>query len=171
MRRTVLHISSFLATLLAAASPCGAAELPYALAGKPGPDFALRSSQGINVRLSEYRGDVVALAFWGSRCGVCAGQLGVLDRLQQTYGSAGLVTLAVDVDDDQKAALEFLGGLPQRFPLLMDPAKGVARGYRVDSLPMLLLIDRTGVVRHVHRDFHAGDEAGYLAQLKTLLDE
>jgi hypothetical protein len=53
----------------------------------------------------------------------------------------------------------------------MDPAKGVARSYRVDSLPMLLLIDRAGAVRHVHRDYHAGDETAYLSQLKTLLDE
>jgi peroxiredoxin len=81
------------------------------------------------------------------------------------------VTLAVNVDDNQGAAQASLTALPQGFPLLMDPSKGVARRYRVDSLPMLLLIDRTGAVRHVHRDFHVGDEAGYLAQLKTLLDE
>ena len=171
MRRTVLPIPLFLATLLAAASPCGAADLPYALTGRTAPDFALHASKGPNVRLSEYRGDVVVLSFWGSRCGVCIGQLSALDRLQTTYRSAGLVTLAVNVDDNQVAAREFLAALPQGFPLLMDPSKGVARSYRVDSLPMLLLIDRTGAVRHVHRDYHAGDEAGYLAQLKTLLDE
>ena len=171
MRRTVLPISVLLATLLTAASPSGAADLPYALSGHAAPDFALRSSRGINVRLSEYRGDVVVLSFWGSRCGVCTGQLAALDRLQSTYGSAGLVTLAVNVDDNQGAAQASLTALPQGFPLLMDPSKGVARSYRVDSLPMLLLIDRNGAVRHVHRDYHAGDEAGYLAQLKTLLDE
>ena len=171
MRRTVLPTSFLFATLLAATSPCGAADLPYALTGRVAPDFALRSSKGPNVRLSEYRGDVVVLSFWGSRCGVCIGQLAALDRLQATYRSAGLVTLAVNVDDNQVAAQEFLAALPQGFPLLMDPSKGVARSYRVDSLPMLLLIDRTGAVRHAHRDYHAGDEAGYLSQLKTLLDE
>ena len=123
------------------------------------------------MRLSESRGDVVALTFWGSRCGVCVGQLQALERLQGTYRSAGLTTLAVDVDDDQTAAQEFLSALPKGIAVLMDPSKGVARSYRVDSLPMLLLIDRSGAVRYVHRDYRAGDEAGYLAQLKTLLDE
>jgi peroxiredoxin len=171
MRRTALQTLLFVATLLAALSPVGAAEPPYGLLTRGAPDFALKSSAGINVRLSESRGDVVVLTFWGSRCGVCIGQLAALNRLQSTYGSAGLVTLAVDVDDDQTAAKEFLAALPKSFPLLMDPAKGVARAYRVDSLPMLLLIDRSGTVRYVHRDYHAGDESSYLAQLKTLLDE
>jgi peroxiredoxin len=123
------------------------------------------------MRLSEYRGDVVVLTFWGSRCGVCIGQLAALDKLQGTYRSAGLVTLAVDVDDNQTAAQDFSAALPKGLAILMDPSKGVARRYKVDSLPMLLLIDRAGAVRHVHRDYHTGDEAGYLEQIKTLLDE
>ena len=171
MRRTALHTFLIVATLLAALSPCGAAEPAYVLQSQPAPDFALRSSKGINVRLSESRGDVVVLTFWGSRCGVCINQLAALDKLQSTYVSAGLVTLAVDVDDSQTAAQQFLAALPQGFPLLMDPTKGVARAYRVDALPMLLLIDRSGAVRYVHRDYHVGEETGYLAQIKTLLDE
>ncbi len=171
MRRTAFKKYFLVAALLAALPPCGAAELPYLLLGKPAPEFALRSIAGFNVRLSESRGDVVALTFWGSRCGVCIGQLAALDKLQSTYGSAGLTTLAVDVDDNQTAAQQFLAALPKSLALLMDPSKDVARTYRVDSLPMLLLIDRSGAVRFVYRDYRAGDEAGYLAQLKTLLDE
>lgn len=171
MRRTASKTLALLATLLATLSPCGAAEKPYGLLGRAAPDFALRSTAGVNVRLSEYRGDVVVVLFWGSRCGICADQLAALDRMQATYASAGLVTLAVDVDDNQAAALDFLKGRAPAFPQLMDPAKSVARTYSVDSLPMLLLIDRSGAVRHVHRDYHAGAEAGYLGQIKSLLDE
>ena len=171
MRPTLLRTFAVIATLLASVPPSGAAESPYALLGKGAPDFALRASTGINLRLSESRGDVVLVGFWSSRCGVCVNQFAALQVLQATYGSAGLVTLGVDVDDNQAAARDFLSALPNSFPLLMDPAKTVARLYRVDSLPLLLLIDRSGVVRHVHRDYRAGDEAGYLAQLKTLLDE
>ena len=32
--------------------------------GQPAPDFALKSSTGQNLRLSEYRGDVVMINFW-----------------------------------------------------------------------------------------------------------
>jgi len=37
--------------------------------GEQAPDFALKSSSGENLRLSEYRGDVVMINFWATWCG------------------------------------------------------------------------------------------------------
>jgi peroxiredoxin len=166
-RRTALFL--FAAALVACL--CSAAEAPYRLQGKAAPDFALRATSGSNFRLSEHRGDVVMLAFWGSQCGQCGPQLASLSRLVDTYRSAGLAAFAVNVDDNQVAAAEFAVGHPVSFPVLLDPAKGVAREYRVDNLPMLLLVDRAGVVRHVHRNHRSGSDATYLDQVKVLLDE
>ena len=150
---------------------CSAVEPAYGLQGGVAPDFALRATSGSNFRLSERRGEVVMLVFWGSRCGQCGPQLASLSRLVDTYRSAGLAALAVNVDDDQGAAMEFAAGHPVSFPVLLDPAKGVARTYRVDNLPMLLLVDRAGVIRHVHRNYRSGSDALYLDQVKVLLDE
>lgn len=147
------------------------ADRPYRLLGKPAPDFALRATSGTNFRLSEYHGDVLLLTFWGSRCGTCGAQLGALSRLVDTYQSAGLTALAVNVDDDQAAAAGFAAAHPVSFPVLLDPAKGVARQFQVDNLPMLLLIDRSGAIRYVYRDYRSGSDAQYLAQIRVLLDE
>ena len=57
------------------------------------------------------------------------------------------------------------------YPLLLDPTKSVSRLYQVDNLPMTVLIDRGGIVRHVHRDYSAKDEALYLNELRALLNE
>ncbi len=38
------------------------------LAGQLAPDFALKSATGENLRLSEYRGDVVMINFWATWC-------------------------------------------------------------------------------------------------------
>ncbi|MEO8309495.1 MAG: TlpA disulfide reductase family protein [Pseudomonadota bacterium] len=157
------------AGVAALALPAVAAE--YRLTGKSAPDFALRSSAGTNIRLSEHRGEVVLLAFFGSRCDQCGDQLAVLSRMFNTYKSAGLVALAVNVDDDQAKAAKFIAAHQASFPMLLDPEKTVARSYRVDNLPMLLLVDRAGVIRYAYRDFHSRDEAGYLAQTRQLLDE
>ena len=147
------------------------ADPSYTLIGRPAPDFALHALSGGNVRLSEHRGDVIVLSFWGSRCTPCRAQLAALDRSLSTYRSAGLQVYGINVDDDQTRALDFAHGESVMFGLLLDPAKGVSRTYQVDNLPMTLLIDRSGVVRYVFRDYNAKAEQLYLQQLRTLLNE
>jgi peroxiredoxin len=144
---------------------------PYSLLGQSAPDFALRQVTGPNVRLSEHRGDVVVVTFWGSRCGSCGPQLEALERSRRTFASAGLRIFGVNVDDDQARALAFAHTQSVGFPLLLDPGKTVSRLYRVDNLPMTLLIDRSGAVRHVHRDYDSKSDTLYLQQLRALLNE
>lgn len=148
-----------------------AAPAAYPLIGKAAPDFALHALVGSNVRLSEHLGDVVVVSFWGSRCGPCGTQLNALDRSLSTYASVGLKVFGVSVDDDQGRALEYAKGQAVSFPLLLDPSKSVSKLYVVDNLPMTVLIDRGGVVRHVHRDYSTKDEALYLQELRALLNE
>src|SRR5689334_8586952 len=148
-----------------------AATAPYSLIGKEAPDFALHALVGSNVRLSEHLGDVVVVSFWGSRCGPCATQLDALNRSLSTYQSVGLKVFGVSVDDDQVRALEYAKGQSVTFPLLLDPSKSVSRLYAVDNLPMTVLIDRGGVIRYVHRDHNAKDEALYLQELRALLNK
>ena len=147
------------------------AEAPYALIGQSAPDFALHAAAGGNARLSEHRGEVVVLSFWSSRCTPCRTQLAALNRSLSTYRSAGLAMFGIGVDDDPAQALEFARSAGVGFALLLDPAKGVSRSYRVDNLPMTVLIDRSGTVRTVLRDYTPESEQLYLSQLRALLNE
>jgi peroxiredoxin len=166
----LFFVSALIVSGLVGLASAGAAA-PYPLIGREAPDFALHALVGSNVRLSEALGDVVVVSFWGSRCGPCSTQLDALDRSLSTYKSVGLRVFAVSVDDDQTRALEYAKGRSVAFPLLLDPTKSVSRLYQVDNLPMTVLIDRGGVVRHVHRDYSAKDEALYLKELRALLNE
>ena len=141
-----------------------------AAVGDLAPDFALPATTGGNERLSEHRGEVVVLTFWSSHCAACVSQLAALGDLQTTYRSAGLVTLAVSVDDDLPRAALFGRNHPARFALLLDRRKGVSRAYGIERLPTTLLIDRRGRVRYMHSDDRATDNS-YVAQVRELLDD
>ena len=147
-------------------SPASAATI----VGDEAPDFALPAVGGGNERLSEHRGEVVLLTFWSSDCAVCAAQLDALNQLQTTYRSAGLVTLAVSVDDDMQRAQRYANAHPARFPLLLDRRKDVSRAFRIDRLPTLVLIDRRGRVRYMVADYRRTDNS-YVAQVRELLDD
>jgi peroxiredoxin len=163
----------WLAAMVLCAASCATAlaDTSYALLAHEAPDFALHAIAGGNVRLSEHRGDVVILSFWGSSCTPCRAQLAALDRSLSTYRSAGLQVYGINVDDDQSRALAFAHGETVTFPLLLDPEKAVSRSYQVDNLPMTLLIDRNGVVRNVFRDYNAKSGDIFLQQLRALLNE
>ena len=160
-----------LTTLLGAAAAPVHAQQSHALIDQPAPDFALHAAAGGNVRLSEHKGEVVVLSFWSSRCTPCRTQLTALDRSLATYRSAGLAVFGVGVDDDPEQSREFAHSVRVGFSMLLDPDKGTSRTYQVDNLPMTVLIDRNGTVRHVLRDYSQAGNALYLRQLRALLNE
>ncbi len=160
--------------VLALALLAGSAAAPaadYPLIGQPAPDFALRAFAGENVRLSEHRGEVIVLAFWSSRCSTCGGELAALNRSYATYHTAGLAVFGISVEESRRHAREFVHDHRVGFQMLDDPGEEVSRLYAVDSLPMVVLIDRNGTIRDVHHDFGPQDEARYRAELRRLLDE
>jgi peroxiredoxin len=158
-----------MAALLAVlAAPLSAADRTTLL-GQSAPDFALRQVAGPNVRLSEQRGEVIVVAFWSSRCSACRAHLQELDALHGSLKSLGLIVYAVNVDDNVKAAREFAASVPVGFPMLLDPRKDVARAYRVDALPMMVTIDRQGLVRSIRRDDRGGAPGLAGAELRRLL--
>jgi peroxiredoxin len=160
-----------LSAVLLATLPAMRGSADSALPGQPAPDFALKAVNGANLRLSEFLGDVVMLNFWASWCGSCRQEMPELERLHDTYRSAGFVLIGVNVDDESARAVEFVRALKVTYPILLDPRKSVAPLYRLDELPMSVLIDRAGVVRFVHEDYQAGKEQPYLAELRDLLNE
>src|ERR1700733_13779436 len=90
------------------------------LVGKPAPDFVLKSSDGRNLRLSEYRGQVVLINFWARWASDSRQELPALDAINATYSRAGLVVLGVSVDEDSRRAGEFADAMQVHYPILLD---------------------------------------------------
>jgi len=90
-----------LVALLAAA---GAVSAATQWRGSEAPDFVLKSITGKNLRLSEYRGEVVMLTFWAAWCGDCRAQLAELGAMRDRYQDAGVELLAVSLDQNAKQA-------------------------------------------------------------------
>lgn len=135
------------------------------------PDFVLRSVSGENLRLSEYRGQVVALGFWARWCGDCREAMQALDGLYDKYQRAGLVLLGIDVDDSPEQTRSMAKSLGLTFPVLVDEQKTVSSLYKVKTMPLIVLIDRAGQVRYQHKGFELGDQSQIGDELRELLNE
>jgi len=156
-----LLVSMLAATSLASSS----------LEGRAAPDFALKSSTGENLRLSEYRGKVVMVNFWATWCGPCRQEMPLLDELYQRYQRVGFNLLGVNIDDDSRRAMQMIDELGVNFPVLFDARKEVSKLYEVEAMPVTVLIDREGNVRFVHHGYKPGYEDKYLDEVRSLLRE
>lgn len=141
------------------------------LTGQTAPDFALKSNTGENLRLSEYRGDVVMVNFWATWCGPCRQEMPLLDQLFTRYQRVGFTLLGVNIDDNSGKAMNMAQELGVSFPVLFDSSKEVSKLYQVDTMPATVLIDREGTVRYVHHGYKPGYENEYLDQIRSLLRE
>lgn len=141
------------------------------LEGQSAPDFVLKSSTGTNLRLSEYRGDVVMINFWATWCGPCRQEMPLLDDLYGRYQRVGFTLLGVNIDDDSRRAMKMIEELGVKFPVLFDESKDVSKLYAVEAMPVTVLVDREGTVRHVHHGYKPGYEEKYLTEIRALLRE
>ena len=141
------------------------------LSGLEAPDFVLKSLGGDNLRLSEYRGEVVLINFSASWCGSCRTEMPLLDDMYERYRTAGFQLLGVNLDHDRSKAQDMVDTLGVEFPMLFDEQKNVSRLYQVEDMPLTVLIDRQGVIRFVHEEYRKGNEQDYVAELRELLSE
>jgi peroxiredoxin len=162
--RVKLFLSVFYAFFVgAAASLCHAND--------SAPDFALKSTQGGNIRLSEHRGEVILLNFWASWCGPCRQEMPLLNALQERYSKLGFNVVGVNVDKDSALANKLLKDIPVSFPVLLDDTGVVSASYNVSAMPTTVIIDRDGNMRYLHKGFKPGYEQDYEQQIKELIRE
>lgn len=135
------------------------------------PDFTLKSADGSNVKLSEYRGEVVLLNFWASWCGPCRQEMPVLDELHNQYKELGFTVLAINVEKDPGKARRLLEEMKPGFPVLFDNSSTVSRQYDVVAMPSTVLVDRNGEMRYLHKGYKPGFEQVYLEQIRELVRE
>ena len=157
--------------LVAALAFATAVSAATKLKGTEAPDFVLRSLAGQNLRLSEYRGQIVMLTFWASWCGDCRAQLEQLGEMHERYQEAGVELLAVNLDQNRKQAADMMVRLNATYPVLHDQAGDVGKLYDVSRMPVMVLIDRGGIVRDVFEGFRRGSQQEYLERVQALLRE
>jgi peroxiredoxin len=156
------------APLLTAALPAAALER-----GAPAPELAVARLEepAQTLSLRELRGQVVYVDFWASWCVPCRLSMPALDGLYRQHRSRGFTVLGVNKDTSVADAQRFLKRVPVSFALVHDAGDAAARAFDVKAMPSGYLVDRRGVVRHVHRGFTEETAASLAREIEILLKE
>jgi thiol-disulfide isomerase/thioredoxin len=165
-KRIASRIAVFaLAAGLLAASDAGAIDV-----GQKAPEFTAPALDGAKkLSLGAYRGKVVYLDFWASWCPPCLTSLPLLEELRKQFPNDQFQILAVNVDQDPAKARAFLERTRVGYPSATDPKGRIPESFGIETMPTSFLIDRHGVVRHVHQGFRKGDVAGLRERIAKLV--
>jgi thiol-disulfide isomerase/thioredoxin len=135
-----------------------------ALIGRPSPDWpARRWVQGGPLQLAGLRGEVVLVRFFmESGCPYCRATAPTLNALHEELGPRGLVVVGMYTPKPRPRPVapgeveEYVAAYGFRFPVAVDDDWAALRRLWLDRVPgasftsSSLVIDRGGVVRHVH---------------------
>jgi thiol-disulfide isomerase/thioredoxin len=112
---------------------------------EPAKDFEVRDLEGSIVRMSDLRGKVVLLNFWGIWCKSCRQEIPHLNALDRAWREKGLVVLGADYGDASEDLAPFAKELEMSYPILVDDS--LADLYEVLVYPTSVVIDRKGLIR------------------------
>jgi thiol-disulfide isomerase/thioredoxin len=140
--------------------------------GRAAPACALTAVGGAQpIALAPDRGKVLWIDFWASWCASCAESFPFLMALDRDFRARGLHIVGVNLDEEPEDAQAFLARYAARFEQTADPSGRCPREFGVEALPSSVLVDRRGVIRHVHRGFRASESAELRALVESLLAE
>ena len=114
------------------------------------PGFSLPSLDGEITTLDDYKGQVVLINLWATWCPPCKAEMPTLNAYYQANKDKGFVVLAVNDQEDAITVNNFIETNGFDFPVLLDTQSQVLDTYNVRALPTTFVIDRNGVIRHVH---------------------
>jgi thiol-disulfide isomerase/thioredoxin len=118
---------------------------------KPAPEVDLPDLNGSRFQLANHRGvNIVVLDFWATWCVPCVRELPALTRVMRSYEDKGVVFRAVNVDEDRAVINAFLKSSHLEAPISLDDGGKLADAFGAQTLPLLVLIDKAGVVRGMH---------------------
>lgn len=121
------------------------------------PDFTLRTVQGELFKLSENRGKVIMLNFWGTWCGPCRREIPDFNKLHAKYQKDGLKIVGITITSGSaKNILDFMNDWDMEYTVLTDIDNnetqkvtsdyGRAIGKPITGIPTTLIIDQEGYI-------------------------
>lgn len=151
------------------------------LPGSQAPTFTLPGADNNYVFLRDICGEklrkpwknkikhVVVLSFFATWCVPCQKEIPRLMELQKRFSAENIKFFLIAVGEKKEKALSFARRKNYSLPLLFDQYQVVAKKYRVNSLPRLVIIDKNGIIRRYAIGFE--NRTNFETETATLLEK
>jgi len=122
-------------------------------AGSTAPTFAVDGMDGNTYDLNDYKGKVVVITFWSSRCAICHEEIPKLNRVAAHYKNQNVVFLALTMENEAKVSSYVKNTpiditiIPNSFGVLLQYADRDRSGNLDMGFPAYFVVDQTGGIQ------------------------
>ena len=139
--------------------------------GQVAPDFALPDLANEPVTLASFRGrKVVVLDFWATWCAPCRMAMPGLQAIHEELQDRGVELVSVNQAEPAERVRSFIERKKYTFRTVLDRDGAVANEYGVRAIPVLVVVDKQGLVRRLQVGY-TSDDKELRRLLQTLLEE
>ncbi|MFK7696472.1 thiol-disulfide oxidoreductase ResA [Paenibacillus sp. HJGM_3] len=134
--------------------------------GSTAPNFSLQGMDGKTHELSDYRGKVVVVNFWGSWCEPCYTEMPAIQNSYAKWKDRGVEVLGLNLDESPVTIQNFMKQYGLTFPVLIDNELRMRDKYHVKNYPTTFFIDGNGKIERIQI---GGMDEAYLEQTLTAM--
>jgi peroxiredoxin len=140
------------------------------LVGKPAPAISLKLLDHCEFVLADHRDkEIVMLDFWATWCGPCVQELPLLTEVAESYKGKGVAFFSINLREMPDQIRKFQDDKKLKFAVAMDTDGAVGTAYSAEAIPMLVLVDKNGVIQSVHVGYNPAIKSTLAKELDALL--
>lgn len=116
--------------------------------GNIAPDIKLKTLDGEEVQLSDYRGKKVMLNFWATWCPPCRAEMPDMEKFHQNTDIEILAVNLIETETNQdlEKVTDFIDEYELTFSILVDEGSQASTLFRIRPIPTSYLINSDGTI-------------------------
>jgi len=111
----------------------------------PAHNFALKSLDGKNVQLSDFKGKIVIVDFWATWCAPCREGIPDLIEIQKEYKDVQVIGITVD-QNPMEVVPGFVKEFKINYPILISDPNVLQQYGGIDAIPTSFIISKDGKI-------------------------
>jgi peroxiredoxin len=110
------------------------------------PSFCLKTLDGNEVALHDFKGKPILLKFWATWCPSCLEELPMMEKFSEGRKDQLVILMAAIDGEKERKVQRRIKEKKITLPVLLDPKAKTARAYGVSFIPVSFLINREGLI-------------------------
>ncbi len=110
------------------------------------PQFVIKDIDGVNIKLSNFKGKYVLLDFWATWCPPCMREIPFIKKIRNDFPAEKLIIIGVNIDRSFALCKAAILKNTMNWVHIFDEENKISNLFGVLSIPATILINKQGVI-------------------------